>query len=95
MLTHKTLALAAQFLTDHADRLGNDGCNDWEFPADWTEQERIDFVKGFHQHNGDPENFNPDRLVLPNFAVAGFLGAILKRTADLITPNRPPTTTRH
>jgi hypothetical protein len=85
VLSHKTLLLASQFLDDHADRLSNDGCNDWEFPADWTVEEKTEFVKGYHEWNGDPEEFNPNWLCLPNFAVAAFLSAILKRTSELVT----------
>ena len=42
-MTRKQKALAVQFLKDHAANLSNRGCNDWEFPADWTESERAEF----------------------------------------------------
>src|SRR5476651_2719559 len=31
-------------LADHADKLGNAGCNDWKWPSDWTQDEREEFA---------------------------------------------------
>lgn len=69
----KEMLLAASLLNDYSDALGNRGCNDWEFPADWTQQERIAFVREYHEWNGDPEEFSAAFLHLPDFAVAAFL----------------------
>lgn len=72
-LSKKELALIVQFLDQFADELGNNGCNDWDFPEDWTEKEQKTFVKQYHAWNGDPEEFDEEHLNLPDFAVVGFL----------------------
>lgn len=73
MITQKESQLVQDFLKEYADRLGRDGCNDWRFPSDWTVLEKEEFVKRYHAWNGDPEEYDPKRLVLPNFAVVDFL----------------------
>lgn len=72
-MDHKEIALAADFLKGYADRLGNDCCNDWDFPSDWTHDEIVQFVRDYHEFNGDPEEFDENHLFLPDFAVAEFL----------------------
>lgn len=37
----KWLALAGTLLDDHADNLGNLGCNDWSWPTDWNGHDRL------------------------------------------------------
>lgn len=73
MLNNKESVLVKYFLEDYSSRLGNDGCNDWDFPKDWSVREKEEFVKHYHAWNGDPEEYNPKRLNLPNFAVVSFL----------------------
>lgn len=72
-MNQKELALAAKFLSDYSDRLGNDTCNDWKFPDDWTDAERMTFIWEFHQANGDPQEFNPAHKHIDNSAVAFLL----------------------
>lgn len=57
------------------DQISNKGCNDVDekLYSNWTKEERIKFVKEFHEYNGDPENFDEDFLRLPDFAILGFL----------------------
>ena len=76
-MTSKERKLAAEMLEDHADVLGNRGCNDWKYPEDWTSDECIDFSRRFHEWNRDPEEFDIEHISLPDFAVAGFLAAEL------------------
>jgi hypothetical protein len=76
-MTTKELKLASAMLDDFSDKLASNCCNDWEFPEDWDEAERIGFVRGFHEWNGDPEEFDKDYLSLPDFSVAGYLAHIL------------------
>lgn len=64
--------LAAQMLDEYADRLGNDGCNDWHFPASWTEEEWRAFTARYAEWNGAPVG------ALTNFAVAAFLAHLLR-----------------
>ncbi len=73
MITQKESQLVQDFLKEYADRLGRDGCNDWRFPSDWTVLEKEEFVKSYHVWNGDPDEYDPKRLALPNFAVVDFL----------------------
>lgn len=73
MLYTKELDLAIGFMDTLSERLGTDGCNDWNFPPDWTREEIIKFVKEYHEYNGDPHEFNEHFLHLPNYAVAAFL----------------------
>lgn len=69
----KEKRLAANMLSDYSASLGNNGCNDWEFPEDWTTEEIQEFCKRYHAWNGDPEEYMPEHLHLPDFAVASFL----------------------
>lgn len=73
----KCVALAASMLLEYADVLGNRVCNDWEFPDGWTEAEKAAFVRAYHEKNGDPENFDPSRLIIHDYSVAWFLGKML------------------
>jgi hypothetical protein len=43
--------LAAEMLDLYADRLGNDGCNDMEWPDDWTTAQREQFVRDYYHFN--------------------------------------------
>lgn len=70
--------LAADFLKELADRQGNDGCNDWDFPSHWTKEMKEDFVRGYHRYNNSADDFDPDFITLPNFAVASYLAYILR-----------------
>lgn len=47
----KWLKLAGEMLAEYADRLSNDGCNDWEWPADWTKADRLEFAKAIEADN--------------------------------------------
>lgn len=40
--------LLSDILDEYADRLGNDGCNDWEWPKEWNEAYRRDFLKRYN-----------------------------------------------
>jgi len=70
--------LASELLKKASEEASRAGCNDWRFPGHWTEQERHDFVRRYHEWNGDPEEYDraaPARL--PDFAVMGFLAWML------------------
>lgn len=77
-MNQKENALAAQMLEMASKSYSNHGCNDWDWPEDWSIKERQDFTKAYHEWNGDPEEFDPKFLNLPDFAVMGFLAAKLK-----------------
>ena len=67
--------LAARFLEEVSDLYGYHSCNDVDENVwgSWTIDERKEFVKEYHEWNGDPEEYDPDWLRLPNFAIMGFL----------------------
>lgn len=67
------MVLAASLLDEVASEYANHGCNDWEYPSDWSQQEKEEFCAEYHEWNGDPEEYNPKFLNLPDFAVMRFL----------------------
>lgn len=79
MLNQNELEILDQFLDELSDRFRNDGCNDWDFPKNWTEEEKRKFVKEFHAWNGDPEEYNPNFLVLMNFSALSMIRRRLKQ----------------
>lgn len=74
--------LASAMFKDYSDVLGNRCCNDFEFPSDWSEYQKIDIVKEYHERNGDPEEFNSDYPKLPDFAIASFLAYKLRNNNE-------------
>lgn len=74
-MTAKQKMLAAKFLQEAAERYGNDGCNDWDWPENWTPQERAEFAKGLAEH----ESMDPvDILRAPmNYMVMYYLAELL------------------
>ena len=74
-MNDKEKELAAHWLHEASDVFGNHGCNDvpndvWK---DWTLEERQTFVKEYHAWNGDPAEYDPKWLHLPDFAIMSFL----------------------
>ncbi|MBL4800189.1 MAG: hypothetical protein JKY50_22565 [Oleispira sp.] len=69
----KELELVVLMLDKLSDILGTRSCNDWKFPDDWSFQEREDFVRGFHEWNGDPEEFVSGSHHISDFCVASML----------------------
>lgn len=69
--------LAADFLRELTRIQGNAGCNDWRFPAHWTQKMKEEFTQGYHRYNNSADDFDPDFLVLPDFAVTSYLAYLL------------------
>jgi hypothetical protein len=82
ILTQNELELMADFLEAYSDRLGNDGCNDYVFPENWTDQEKTLFIKEYHDFNGDPEEYIEGATSLENFCVASLLAFKVKCLAS-------------
>ena len=80
-VNEKQKKLVKAMLGDYSDMLGNRCCNHWEFPKDWSHEEKSEFCKGYHDWNGDPEEFSEDRLYLPDFAVADYLAHLMVKDA--------------
>lgn len=76
----KVKRLAAKFLEELAERMSNDGCNDWDWPDDWTQVERDGFALAYHVLNGDLEEYHSGER-LPNFCVVHLLAFILESEA--------------
>lgn len=74
-MTQKERELASTMLEMASEVFGNHGCNDMDEDVwdGWTEKQRQKFVKEYHEFNGDPEEYDPDFLELPDYAVMEFL----------------------
>lgn len=72
--------LISEFLEIASDKFSNHCCNDVDESlfVDWTSDERKQFVKEYHEWNGDPEEFDDKFLVLPDYAIMSFLADKLK-----------------
>lgn len=80
-MTAKDKYLASELLERASEEFANHGCNDFDFPDDWTEQEKADLIQRYHRWNGDPENFSPKHLFLPDYAIMRFLAIELRDQA--------------
>lgn len=81
-MTPKEMHLAATLLQLAGEHYSNHGCNDWDFPADWTMDEQRAFVREYHEYNGDPQEYDPHFLHLSDSAVMGFLAHKLRRSEN-------------
>ncbi len=58
-----------------SNEFSNHGCNDVEDSVyeGWTKEERQQFVKEFHDWNGDPDEYDPNFLHLGDSTIMAFL----------------------
>ena len=79
-ISKKELALAAKMLELASDQFSNHGCNDVDGNVydGWTLEERQQFVKDFHEWNGDPEEYEETFLHLGDSTIMSFLAAKLE-----------------
>lgn len=84
MLNEKEKKLASHWLDEASNIYGAKGCNDVEEKVwnGWTKEERQQFVKEYHDYNGDPEEYDPNFLHLPDFAIIRFLAHKLRVSVD-------------
>jgi len=83
----KHLKLIIDFLEEHSEALGNNGCNDWNFPKDWTQKDIAGFLKVFSHANcpsnpkGDGEDYsdNLNGRYLVDFCAVATLVYLLKK----------------
>lgn len=73
--------LASEILKLASDQFSNHGCNDvservWK---GWTVEQRQQFVKEYHEYNGDPEEYDPEYLHIPDYALMSFLAYKLSK----------------
>lgn len=73
----KELKLIADLLYMAGNHFGDHACTDLDERvfSGWSVSERKDFVKKYHEFNGDPDEYDDRHLVLPDFAVMCFLAA--------------------
>lgn len=79
-ISKKELALAAKMLELASDQFSNHGCNDVDENVydGWTLEEIQQFVKEFHEWNGDPEEYEETFLHLGDSTIMSFLAAKLE-----------------
>jgi len=72
--------LAVKMLELASENFSNHCCNDVDEKVyrSWTPEERKQFVKEYHEWNGDPEEYDENFLYLPDFAIMDFLAYKLK-----------------
>lgn len=71
----KEKQMAAYLLDKARDEFANHECNDVddEIYEGWSLEERRALVKEYHAYNGDPEEYNPDFLHLPDYSLMSLL----------------------
>lgn len=73
--------LAAEFLDEYSDRLGNDSCNDWEWPEWVTEPLRVAMEQIDHEMN--PSGWEPWGEEAPtNWSAVDCVAAMLREMVD-------------
>jgi len=74
-MTQNEKILAVNFLNLASEEFSNHGCNDVDekYFKNWSIKERQQFVKEYYDWNGDPENYDPEFLHLPDFCIFSFL----------------------
>lgn len=75
-MNDKEKKLASEMLELASEEFGYHGCNDVDekiYFKGWTLKERRQFVKEFHEYNGDSEEYNEDFLHLHDYCIMGFL----------------------
>lgn len=81
-MTQAQLLCMADLLDAAADKFGNHGCNDWDWPAGVPEADRMAIVRAFHDWNGDPQEFDPEWLSLPDFAAMRYFAGLCRIEAE-------------
>jgi hypothetical protein len=81
-LSKKEKLVLVEFLEELSLYQGNQVCNDWNFPDDWSREEQIKLVKEFHDYNGDPQEFNEKYLNIHDYAVVGLLAHKLREEIE-------------
>lgn len=76
-MTKRELQLAATLLRMASDSFSNHGCNDFELPKEWTQQQCDDFNLAMQTWNGDPENHYPGSRITSDWFVMDYLASQL------------------
>ena len=81
--TQPIFRLAALFLAEHADRLGNDGCNDWAWPEWVPEATRTRILTSMATEGQVAEVLADYADGPPNKTLAGFLSDVFESLGTL------------
>ena len=81
--TKKILELAVTLLDEYNDTLGNKGCNDWNHPDNWTEEDIKLFGHDAWVANGSPTNEDDaERPVTMDFQAVSTVSMLIKKLSD-------------
>jgi hypothetical protein len=81
-LTPNMLHLISDLLEMAAEEFSRHGCNDFDL-SEWLDpDEQQSFVRGFHEWNGDPEEFNPERPEMGDSCVMSYLSGLFYDAAE-------------
>jgi hypothetical protein len=88
-MTQKELQLAGKLLDMAADQFGGHNCNDlpdeiWE---GWTDEERSQLNKEYHEMNGDPEEYEPGHIHMEDFTLMALLSHKLQNKPGIVVSN--------
>lgn len=85
-MNNKELKLVSELLNIADEHYGDHCCNDADEALfnEWTLGERRQFVKEFHDWNGDPEEYDENWLHLPDYALMGFCAFKILKMRDKI-----------
>lgn len=81
-MNKRDLELAATLLEMASDKFSNHGCNDFDLPDSWTQDECDEFTLAMQTWNGDPENHEPGRRMTMDWFVMSYLAAMLKKASE-------------
>ncbi len=80
-MTRKELEVAAEMLRLAADQFSHHGCNDWQFPDHWTQEECDKVTLAMAVASGDPESHEPGRRDAMDWWVMDYLAGRLDAIA--------------
>lgn len=88
-LNKKLMLLTASLLEEYEERLGNDGCNDWEFPEDWTKEQALELTNLYVAVTADSGEFEEyefaeGEVIDNNISVVWLLRTILTGAAEAL-----------
>jgi len=78
-MREKVLSVAASLLDTASEAFSNRICNDWDWPSDWSEDERRRAFRLYHEWNGDLDEVDDEEEPLFNDWIAMlFCAAVLR-----------------
>lgn len=78
--TKKILELAVDLLNDYNEMLSYKGCNDWEYPSNWTKEDIKLFGHDAWVANGSPTNEDDaERTVTMDFESVSTVAMLIKK----------------